>query len=782
MKEKLENGIPNPDAERTYDTPTASPPDISQDFDSLAAHISQGLARCEIICNANGEPVDYRILSANKAFERHTGIHLETVIGKTILEVYPDIERSWISTYGRVALTQKTEVITGYNHNTKRHYRSTAYSDKPGEFMMLFEDTTQQKELEKAHDLVSKSTKFSADIVDNMSIGYKRGQVIVDADNKPYDFRILQVNDAYASIFGKDRHELQGRTMLEVFPKANPKKVKAFGEVALSGEAVSLIDICDMSGKIFDISIFSPLRGEFVMFIKDITEREQSRIELAKANALAHKSTKLSSDLLQNMPEGFKHAEIICDKNGNPIDFKILEVNASYSAQTGIDTTDYVGKTMLEVFPDVEKSWINVLGEVALTGVAKHIVDYNHNTGKYFQITAFCPKRGEFALFIRDVTEREQARMELEAAYKKVEESERLKTTFLANMSHEIRTPLNAILGFAELLEDRNLEEEDESKCLENIKSSGNRLLNIVSDILEISKLEANQQQLKYATHNLNSIVEQLYEQFKVINIDPKLAIGRYKDLPDAEAYIETDATRLEQILSNLLENALKHTKKGEIEFGYHLKKGFLEFFVKDTGKGIKKADQPTIFKRFGQINNKPDINQGTGLGIPIASAYTELFGGKMWLESKINKGSTFFFSIPHRPVVKQGPKTGKPTILIAEDEEANFLLLELWLKKHCQLIRAHDGHETVRLAKTDPNIDLVLMDIKMPYLNGIEATKEIRKTNKELPIIAQTAFIMDNERSEILEAGSNEIVSKPIKREVFKKLLTQYIPRLKFA
>lgn len=619
------------------------------DFDSLAENISQGLARCEIICDKNGVPYDYRILGANKAYEKHTGIQREKALGKTILEIYPDIEKSWIETYGRVALTQKTEIITGYNHNTKRHYRSVAYSDKPGEFMMLFEDTTYQIELERAYEL-------------------------------------------------------------------------------------------------------------------------------------ANKSIKANNDLLSNMPEGYKRAEIICDDQNNAIDFKILEINDSYAEHTGIETSNYVGKTIREIFPDVEKSWIELMGEVALKGVSKHIIDYNHNTGKYFEVSAFCPKKGEFSLFIRDVTSREKSRIELENAYQKIEESEKLKSAFLANMSHEIRTPLNAILGFAELLEDKDLDQEEEEKCLGNIKSSGNRLLNIVSDILEISKLEANQQKLNYASQNLNHIIDRLHEQFEVINIDPNIEITCYKDFEDESALIETDSTRLEQILSNLLENAIKHTKKGFIQFGYRLKGDFLEFFVQDSGSGIGKKDHETIFKRFAQVDHETKINKGTGLGIPIAEGFTQLFGGKMWLDSELNKGSTFYFTIPYLPSNSDVEPNKKPTILVAEDEEANFLLLELWLKKYCRLLHASDGLQTVQLANDNEDIDLILMDIKMPYLNGIEATKQIREHNTKIPIIAQTAFIMNEEREKVIHAGCDEVVSKPIHRENFKKLLTTYIPHLKFA
>lgn len=745
-----------------------------KDFDSLAEHIAEGLARCEIICDENNVPFNYKILSTNKAFEKHTGLTKELCINKTILEIMPDAERSWIEVYGRVALTQIPETITGYNKHTKRHYKSTAYSDKHGEFMMLFEDITFQKELEKAYELVSKSTKFSSDIINNMIEGYKRGIVICDENNHPIDFKIAKINDTYAKIFGLSKEEIEGKTMLEVFPEAGKDKIETFCQVGLTGKPISFIDVCEVTGKVFDISIFSPKHGEFILFIKDITEREASRIELEKAHDLVSKSNKLNADLLLNMIDGFKHGEVILDDDNNPIDFKIILVNKAYEKETGLKATDLVGKTMLEVFPDIEKSWITTLCDVAMTGESKSFVEYNHNTDKYFETSAYCPKKGEFALFVKDVTEKEKARIRLEQAYKKVEESEHLKSAFLANMSHEIRSPLNAILGFTDLMEEQHLTEADKEKCLTNIKNSGNRLLALISDILDISKLEANQQQLKNETHNLNEIIDRLFDQFSIIDNRNSFKIKTVKSLKNDDAHISTDTYRLQQIFSNLIENALKHTEQGQVSFGYELKGDFLEFFVSDTGDGITTENQKLIFERFRQIENKTNINQGAGLGIPIAAGFSQLFGGEMWLDSEVGKGSTFYFTIPYLPVKA---KNKRPVILVAEDEEANFMLLEMWMGKFCDIVHAHDGNEAVTLAHENKDIDLILMDIKMPYLNGIEATKQIRQFDLKIPIIALTAFVMDDEKEQILKAGCNQLLPKPIKRDHFKKLLTSYVP-----
>ena len=254
----------------------------------------------------------------------------------------------------------------------------------------------------------------------------------------------------------------------------------------------------------------------------------------------------------------------------------------------------------------------------------------------------------------------------------------------------------------------RHLLRLKKKKCLTNIKNSGNRLLTLISDILDISKLEANQQLLKYKTHNLNEIIDRLFDQFSVDNHKSNIKIKVFKAFEDEDAFISTDSFRLQQIFSNLIENAIKHTEHGHVSFGYELKDDFLEFFVRDTGKGIAKEHQTIIFERFRQINDKTSINQGSGLGIPIAAGFTNLFGGKMRLDSKIGKGSTFYFTIPYKQTMV---KNKRPLILVAEDEEANFMLLEMWMGKFCDIVHAHNGIEAVKIVKENNLIDL--------YFNG---------------------------------------------------------------
>lgn len=614
-----------------------------KDYDELVENMDEGVAHCKIICDSEGLPYDYKFLSTNVAFEKQSGLTASQINGKTILEIFPDIEKFWINFYGNIALTLQPNSITKYNQNTNRNYTSSAYS----------------------------STK-----------------------------------------------------------------------------------------------------GEFTMLIKDITHRT----ELAKANIEITKGLERNSEVLSNMEDAFWHSEIICNDKGTPIDYKFKFANNSFESQTGIKVTEVIGKTVLEIFPDVEKTWIDIFGKVALNNTPTSFVKYNHNTDKYYQVNAFSPAKNEFAVFLRDISDNEGKRIELEKAYLKAEENDRLKSAFLANMSHEVRTPMNAILGFSNLLDDDAISDKDRKICLKQIKSSGNRLLTIISDIVDISKIDVDQQMLVYEECDLNLLIIELYNQYSILNKNPNISLKISNGFKAESFIIVTDKVRLVQILSNLIENALKYTIKGEIVFGYTTKKEHIEFFVKDSGIGIKKEDQKTVFERFGQIKNKAStVASGTGLGIPIAKGLVELFKGEIWLVSAPNKGTTFYFKIPHISSKEVIEKSYKYTILIAEDDDVNFLLLNLWLNSHFNIIRALNGMEAVQLFEKHNSIDLILMDIRMPYMDGIDATKLIRKSNIDIPIIAHTAYAMNEESISIRKAGCNRVLIKPFSRDQLINVLAQY-------
>lgn len=378
-----------------------------------------------------------------------------------------------------------------------------------------------------------------------------------------------------------------------------------------------------------------------------------------------------------------------------------------------------------------------------------------------------------------------QTIQELALAKERAEESDQLKRAFLQNMSHEIRTPLNAILGFSNLLKLSGINSEDSSKYTDIIVQSGNQLLSIVTDILTISSIDTGQEKLNETTFDLNNLMNALRTIFQPIANQKKLTLLLRSDASSLIENIKTDKTKLQQILSNLLTNAIKYTHTGSIDFGYTLKNNFLEFFVKDTGIGIDSKHHTIIFERFRQVPQENNaFYGGTGLGLAISKGQIELLGGKIWLNSEQEKGSTFYFTISYKPVPKTPTHYSSETInlksdpnlfiLIAEDEQNNFLFLKELLKPlTTNIIHAQNGKEAIRLFQENPKIKIILMDIKMPVLDGIEAAKAIHQINPKVSIIAQTAFTtIDKEIME--DANFCGYVSKPINKAKLFSVLSE--------
>lgn len=383
----------------------------------------------------------------------------------------------------------------------------------------------------------------------------------------------------------------------------------------------------------------------------------------------------------------------------------------------------------------------------------------------------------------------------LQDAKKKAEESDRLKSLFLSNMSHEIRTPMNAIVGFAEMLQDTDLNREQKNKFLEVIIKSGDNLLRLINDIIDISRIEAGQLKLEYSDCLVNEMITDLETYFrqelirqKKSNLNIHISLGH----PESDFTLNTDCIRLKQVLNNLIGNAIKFTDEGFIEFGYHIMTGQIEFFVRDSGIGIATDMQKLIFERFGQVREAISRNQtGTGLGLTISKNLVEMLGGKIWVDSLPGEGSTFYFTLPLRFGYQHAEQPIKDTesdpqhsfslkdktILIVEDVDTNFFYLSSLLSKYNgKIIRANNGRKAIELVKSDPGINLVLMDIELPILDGYKATKEIRQIRPELPVIAQTAFAMMGERERSKEAGCVDYIAKPIRKEELISILKKYL------
>ncbi len=381
---------------------------------------------------------------------------------------------------------------------------------------------------------------------------------------------------------------------------------------------------------------------------------------------------------------------------------------------------------------------------------------------------------------------------ELNIAKEKAEESNRLKSAFLANMSHEIRTPMNGIIGFSQLLNTPGISEEKITEYTSIILKSGNHLLNIINDIIDISKIDAGQFNISKSIININSSLRELFiffQSFKKIKEGLKLKIN----LPLTNKYtnILTDQTRFLQIFTNLINNAIKFTDEGFVEFGYKIEKEDFIFYVKDTGIGIKKEMQTIIFDRFMQAStNTEKLYGGTGLGLAICKACTELLGGEIWMESKLGQGSIFKFTIDTKtstnPIIKNNPKININTaysnkkVLVVEDDKDSFSYIEAILnEKKINFIHVDTAQKAIDTVNKD-KISLILMDIQLPGKDGNYAIREIKKTHPNIHIIVQSAYTFENEKEKSFEAGCDDYLVKPIRKKDLTEKIFQYLQEIR--
>lgn len=383
-------------------------------------------------------------------------------------------------------------------------------------------------------------------------------------------------------------------------------------------------------------------------------------------------------------------------------------------------------------------------------------------------------------ILLRDINNEKEIEAELHRAKQQVEDAERLKSAFLDNLPHEIRTPLHSITGFTSLLSDSNTSPEEQLEYLKFIQDSSNDILNLMDNIIEIAKLETNQIKPKKEKCYINSIIDKLSNDVaskKDILEKGHLSIKTIKENTDSNFAIVSDPERIYEIMSHLLNNALKFTDDGEIEFGYTLlQKNRIEFYVKDTGIGISPEEVDIIFKKFGKSGNiNTNKNRGTGLGLTLSKKLIELLKGEIKLNSIKGEGSTFSFQIPidneqkisiSKPSVTGEINWSSKNILIAEDTESNYFFIEAFLERtHVNILWARDGLEAVEIFRKN-NINLVLMDIMMPEMDGYDATREIKAINPKIPIIAQTALALPDDEEKCYKAGCDYVLVKPINSE----------------
>lgn len=494
-------------------------------------------------------------------------------------------------------------------------------------------------------------------------------------------------------------------------------------------------------------------------------------------------------DKLQTLMEGLSATKIGMDIVG--IDYIIHSQNSVLKERFG----DITGKLCYKEYMDKDEPCGFCPMQKAIKNNRAERIELTGRDGRDYELISaplysYNGKIDKMVEIVKDITIQKQQEREIIKAKEKAEESDRLKSAFLANMSHEIRTPMNGIFGFINLLKQPKLTGSEREKYIEIIKTSGDRLMNTVNDLIDISKIETGQVDITFSEINIKHQVEELNRFFEPEAKKNGIKLVLEKSLPSEKSNIKTDKTKLNSILTNLLKNAIKYTEEGSVAFGYEKNKKYLTFYVKDTGIGIPENRQEAIFNRFVQADiGDTRAFEGSGLGLAISKSYVEMLGGKIWVESEEGKGSTFYFTIPYQiseketetnkdpeTIKNEGNKVKNLKILIAEDEETADMHLSIVLKRISkEILHAKTGVETVDLCKKNKDIDLVLMDIRMPEMDGYEATRKIREFNKDIIIIAQTAYALSGDREKALEAGCDDYISKPIKKEDLFFIIGKY-------
>ncbi len=651
--------------------------------------------------------------------------------------------------------------------------------------------------LEEKHRQAEDAFRKSEEKYKMLFEGSPEGILFADLETRKFSY----ANPAICKMLGYTKKEFEGMSVVDIHPKDSLEHVISEFEAQARGEKTLAYGLPCLrkDGTIIYTNINSSKilidnRNCNIGFFTDITENKEAELKLAREKELL-------SALIDNSPDNIYFK----DKQS-----RFLRINKKMAKWFGLkDPSEAMGKTDFDIFTGEHASQsFKDEQEIIKTGLAvvnKEEKEIWPDGRETWVTTSKLPLYDYEGNIIgtcgisRDITERKIMENELILAKEQAEEANKLKSAFLANMSHEIRTPMNALLGFSSLLTDPGITDEKRNEFIPRIRESGDRLLHLIDDIIDSSKIEAGQLGIKVAETSVNKILTELcsfFEEQKHKKGKENIEICLNKAISGEDFKILTDPYRLKQVLSNLLDNALKYTDSGYIETGYTVEGSqMLRFYVKDTGIGFPENKKDFIFERFHKIEDqKVKLYEGAGLGLTISKNLVKLLGGEIWAESELGKGSTFYFTLPYKPVhsVREDiDVTDKITkdisgrtiylwkdkvILIAEDDENNYSFIKEVLTNTCvQLIWVKNGQEAVEICRSDKNIDLVLMDVKMPLMDGYTATKSIKSLRKNLPVIALTAYAGEIEKEDSRKAGCDDYLSKPVKSVDLLPLINKY-------
>lgn len=626
-------------------------------------------------------------------------------------------------------------------------------------------------------------------LVNNMPILYMQEELVTDKNGNPIELIYRNVNSEFEKHFYR-KEEVIGRKGSEIFPESMPEFLH-FTKMALTEKrAITFPYYFKAIDTFYDVVLKGTHQGNMIdIFCLNSTELHKAQQKLSATNS----KLAMALDVANIVPWKWdlKSKTILCDIN-RPIELSTDEQEVEDS-QLSVPDSQYFSKIFKEDRERVKQAYRNLIeGRAEKVKEEYRIVNVQKNNlhkVEWVEAQAAVEARDEDGKPLTLVgsslviTNRKKMEQELTTAKELAEESNRLKSAFLANMSHEIRTPLNAIVGFSGILASTE-EEEEKQEYVSIIENNNTLLLQLISDILDLSKIEAGTLELNYSNIELNELMRELERGFLLRVKTDAVKLEFVEPAGPCMAY--TEKNRLSQLMINLVTNAIKFTEKGSIRFGYEMRENELYFYVTDTGCGIPKDKQQNIFGRFVKLNS---FAQGTGLGLSICKTLMDHMGGRIGVESEEGKGSTFWFTLPYKPAVKedkkQMPKDIQPvsiernklTILVAEDNASNYKLFESILKYDYHLIHAWDGMEAVEMFRKH-NPQIVLMDINMPVMDGYEATREIRKYSAKIPIIAVTAFAYASDEQKVMESGFDGYMPKPINAKLLKAQLVDIMQK----
>lgn len=625
-------------------------------------------------------------------------------------------------------------------------------------------------------------------LINNMPILYMQEELIMNEEGTPIELVYRNVNAHFEKSFFR-KEDVVGKKASEIFPESMPEFLH-FTKMSLAeNKAITFPYYFKQIDTFYDVVLKGTHHNNIVdIFCLDSTELHKAQQKLSATN----NKLAMALDVANIVPWKWdlRSKTILCDIN-RPIELSTNDKDVN-EEQLAVPDSQYFSKIFKEDRKRVEKAYDDLIeGRSDKVREEYRVINVQNNIHRIEWVEA------QAAVETRDengkpltlvgsslvITTRKKMEMELTTARDRAEESNRLKSAFLANMSHEIRTPLNAIVGFSGILASTD-EEEEKQEYVSIIENNNTLLLQLISDILDLSKIEAGTLEFQYSNIDLNKMLNELTSSLQLKIKSEKVQLTCH--LAEKNCFIHTEKNRLSQLLINLISNAIKFTTEGYIRFGYELRGKEIYFYVSDTGCGIPKDKQKSIFGRFVKLNS---FEQGTGLGLSICQTLVEHMGGTIGVDSEEGKGSTFWFTLPYKAAIAVEESIKKEeiqpisieknkfTILIAEDNESNYKLFASILKGEYQLIHAWDGQEAVEMFK-QYNPQIILMDINMPVMDGYEATKEIRKYSAKVPIIAITAFAYASDEQRVMKSGFDGYMPKPINARLLKAQLTEIMQK----